>query len=308
MRASYLLFTLFVILTLTSIIAPLAYSQERPIRWNFTPDPLIIAPGKTRNCFVQIVNPYIGKSVSYNLTLIAPEGFSIVDGNKSGIVPPLSYREIVIPIKASETVSIGFYTLNVTLDYSINGSLYHDTRQPPVTIEVRRRINLDALIQEALNMIKEWKEEILKQLSPQLEVSAKPSMTEVRPGDYFDVVVDVKNVGTGPAKNVKITLELPAAFTLKTGSPTISIELIDAGKSETVTYSVKAVKGAEVGSYSLIITYEYMNIIETTTTGSTSFTMIIKPVEKPFWQENFTLILGVVAIIIIVALLVRMRK
>jgi uncharacterized membrane protein len=211
--------------------------------------------------------------------------------------------------------------IQVILDYTIGGASYHDELTPPATIEVRTvkasewLTNLQQWEQEMATKLKAWEQETAQQLSPSLQVSATPTSTEVGLGDSFDVTVVVKNVGTGPAESVELTLTPTPAFSLRTAA-VMTIESIDAGGSKTITYGLTTKDDAGYGVYSPAVSYTYVNALAkslgqtaSATTGTTTFTVTVKATEKPFIEQYMLpIIIGIVAVVIIVVVALVARK
>jgi len=298
-------------------LIPQAFPQERPVRWDFLPDPIITSAGKTRICYVEIMNQYAAMTVKFQVNVTVPQGFTVQGKQQyieSGSVPALQWREIDINIQAADTVAVGTYTLRVEVSYEVDGSAWFDART--VNIDVRTRVNIEELLKQAKENIQAWKEETIALLSPELEVTATPSLAEVKPGEPFDVTVDVKNTGTGAAENVKITLQPTDAFSLRTGA-TFTIPSIDAGTSSTVTFGLQVKDDTKSGSYSPLVSYEYLNALAkslglsaSATTGSTPFSVTVKEEVKPsFLEQYLPIILGIVgALILLLIVVIVLRR
>jgi hypothetical protein len=290
------------------------------------PNPYLTAQGQTHNFYVEILNTYVNQTATFTVAVTVSQNFNVANPTQTGSLDPAAYKELVFPLTASATVPVAVYAnaIQVSLDYTIGGANYHDELTPPATIEVRTVRATDWLAtlqqweqQKAANLTA-WKQEMVTQLSPSLQVSATPTLTEVGAGDSFDVTVAVKNVGTGPAESVELTLTPTAAFSLRTAA-VMTIESIDVGASTTITYGLTTMSDAQAGSYSPAVGYTYVNALDkglglsaSATTGTATFSVTVKAVQKSFIEQNMLLIIigivAVVIIVIVVALVARRKK
>jgi len=309
-------------LTLSASYVKIVYAQK-PIRCDVYPNPYLTAAGKIRNLQVGILNTYATQAATYTVTVTVehPDYFTVSNPTQPGTLNPATWEPLIFPISSSGNVPVGVYAdeIQVSLSYTIAGANYQDSFT--ATIEVRQikleewRAQLQEWEQQMAAQLLAWKQEVVTELSPSLSVSATPSSTTVKQGASFDVTVVVNNVGTGPAKNIQLTLTPTDAFSLRTAA-IVTIESIEAGSSQTISYGLTAKDNAAAGSYSPGISYQYANALVASLgvggapkLGSTSFTIAVE--EIPFIERYRDLIIvGVIAVvvIIIIAIVAGKRK
>ncbi|WP_269848448.1 COG1361 S-layer family protein [Methanosarcina horonobensis] len=98
---------------------------------------------------------------------------------------------------------------------------------------------------------------------PDLEIESLLSDEVIQPGENFNLSVKVNSVGTGNAKNARISLdldELPEIAPLDDNSKFLS--LLDAGKSETVNFHLQLSKEAEAKTYNIPIRVSFTDEAE----------------------------------------------
>lgn len=98
---------------------------------------------------------------------------------------------------------------------------------------------------------------------PDLEIESSLSDEVIQPGESFNLSVKVNSVGTGNAKNARISLDLdqlPEIAPLDDNSKFLS--LLDAGKSETVNFHLQLSKEAEAKTYNLPIRVSFTDEAE----------------------------------------------
>lgn len=191
---------------------------------------------------VKNIGDFAAKDVKINISGLAQDGFTLISGtggNDLGQIAGGRSQTLTYSLRASSSLKSGSYPVNFTLEYMDEKG--RPAESSPQEIEVWIPVAGSGSVGSIIEV-----------------TDLKAGKATVKPGETFDVVMNIKNSGEFDTGQIKIFANVTEALLPVTQNMQI-IQGLKKGESKSITFSFQPQPQAERGSVPITIKVEPVN-------------------------------------------------